>query len=182
IEDRTVVIKNALRAVTVMHVPIQNGDPIDLLVLLLRISRGDGDVVEKTETHRAIRRGVMARRPDGHKRVFGRAFDYSVYRATRGARSAHRSFQRFARHHRVRVQITTALADRFFDVFEMLRRVTGLNIAASGFVGFDLDDPGPQIFIAAPYVDRHAIAFGPLRMMLPGLMFFENRMVNHGGV
>src|SRR5438067_11494104 len=63
----------------------------------------------------------------------------------------------------------------------MLGSVTGLNIAASGFVGFDLDDVGPQIFVGPQRIDRHAIAFGPLRMLRPGIMFFENRVKNYGG-
>src|SRR5207249_12083988 len=48
IEDSRIFIKDALRAVTVMHVPIDDGDSLDFFISLLCVPRGHGDVTEET--------------------------------------------------------------------------------------------------------------------------------------
>ena len=56
--------ERVLGPVSVMDVPIQNQDPLDL-VLLLYVDRGDRDVVEQAEAHRAIPLGVVPRGSHG---------------------------------------------------------------------------------------------------------------------
>ena len=53
-KHRRVVEENPLRAVAVMNVPVDDRNAFDLLVAILRVTRGDRDVVEKTKAHRAF--------------------------------------------------------------------------------------------------------------------------------
>ena len=79
VEDRSIAIEDILRAVTVVDVPIDDrhlGDP----VLLLRVARGDGDIIKQAETHAAIGRGMMAGRPHGAERVGCFAFNDGIHR------------------------------------------------------------------------------------------------------
>ena len=55
--------EHSLRAVAVMHVEIDHRDPLHAPPAA-RMHGGDGGVVEQAEAHRAVRFGVMARRPD----------------------------------------------------------------------------------------------------------------------
>ena len=76
-----------------MNIPVENGDPVNFLVLLLRVPRRYADIVEKTETHRSIRCGMVAWRPDGYKRILYRALDHRVDCATCGSGAAQGSFK-----------------------------------------------------------------------------------------
>src|SRR5262249_25136446 len=82
VEDRRIVVEDALRAVTVMHVPVEDRDALDVFVSLLGVARRHGDIVENTKTHGPIRRGVMSRRPHRDKGIPGSAFDYQIDRLT----------------------------------------------------------------------------------------------------
>src|SRR5437879_12740136 len=66
-------------------------------------------------------------------------------------------------------------------MFEVLRRVAGLNVTASRFIGFDLDDVGPQFRIAAQRIHHNAITFGLFWMPWAGVVRLENGMMNYGG-
>src|SRR5207253_45821 len=69
IEKRSILIKDALRAVTVMYVPIDDGDSLDLFISLLCVACGHGDIIEKTKAHRSIGCRVMARWPQWHEGI-----------------------------------------------------------------------------------------------------------------
>jgi hypothetical protein len=60
----------------------------------------------------------------------------------------------------------------------MLGTVTGLNVAAAGFVGFNLNDVGPEILVGPQRFDGDSIALGSLRMIWTGVVFFEDRVMN----
>ena len=77
-----------------MHIPVDHGDAFNFFVPGLRIARSDGDVIKKAKTHRAIWRGVMARRTHGHKRIAGFTCRHCIDGATCRARSAKRCFER----------------------------------------------------------------------------------------
>src|ERR1051326_3707648 len=83
--DARIVVKNSLRAVAVMNVPIDDRDAFDLGIVLLRITGSDGDVIEQTETHRAFFSRVMTRRTHRHERVVDLAFHDQLNRLTRSA-------------------------------------------------------------------------------------------------
>ena len=120
IKNRWVVVKDPLRPVSMVNVPIQNRDAFDFFMSLLRVTRGHTYVVEKTETHGPIGRGVMARRPHGHKGIAGGPVDHQIDRLTRCTRTAQSGFQRLAGNHRVGIQVAPTFAHNLFDMLKML--------------------------------------------------------------
>ena len=68
------MLHQRLRAVAVVHVPVDDQNPAQAM-LLLGPTCGEGDVVEQAEAHAAADGGVMSRRPHGAKCVFGLAAD-----------------------------------------------------------------------------------------------------------
>ena len=56
-----IVLEAVLRAVSVVHIPIEDQDAWRS-ELRLSHARSDRDVIQETEAHRAVRLGVMARR------------------------------------------------------------------------------------------------------------------------
>ena len=70
IHHRLVGPENLLRAVAVMHVEIDDRNARDA-VMVLRMARGNGGIVEQAEPHRPRRLGVMAGRPGRDKGVGG---------------------------------------------------------------------------------------------------------------
>src|SRR3954453_4079366 len=127
----------------------------------------------------------MTRRPHRHKCISSRSLNHCIDRPARCAGAPHSSLERRPGYHRVRVQISAAFTNGLLDMFEMLWRVTGLNVRASGFVRLDFDNVCPECVIAAQSVDYHTVTFGPLRMIRAGVMLFEYGMMNdcgrHGG-
>ena len=67
-KDRSIFVKDVLRAVAVMNVPIDDGDMLGS-VDRLRMARGDGDVIENAKAHAARLARVMAWRANGTKRI-----------------------------------------------------------------------------------------------------------------
>ena len=59
-------VERRLRPVAVVQVPVHDGDPIDLAE---RPGRGDGNVVEETESHGPVRHGMVPWRAHQGKRV-----------------------------------------------------------------------------------------------------------------
>ena len=121
-----------------MHVPIKNRHPLNFLVSLLRIARSDSYVIEETKAHRSIRRGVMSGRTHRHESVLRRAFHHCIDRLARRARSTQCGLERIARNQGVVIKVAFAFAYCFLDMFVVLRRVAGLDVAAPRFAGFGL--------------------------------------------
>jgi len=86
---------------------------------------------------------VMSRWPHRDERVPCRAFHYRIDRLARRARSTQGGLERVTRNQGVVIKITSTVADCFFNVFEVLRRVARLNVASTRFAGLDLHDVGP---------------------------------------
>ena len=61
-QDARLVVERGLRAVAVVHVPVD--DRHALAALFEELRSRDGDVVEQTEAHGSIGRRVMTRRAD----------------------------------------------------------------------------------------------------------------------
>ena len=60
VEHSRILVEDRLRPVAVVHVDIDNGDALEASGE--HRGRGDGNIVEKAEAHRAIRFGVVTRR------------------------------------------------------------------------------------------------------------------------
>src|SRR5258708_32496947 len=122
----------------------------------------------------------MSRRTHRHECVPGRTFHYRIDRLARGARGAQRSLERIARDKSVVIEIAFALADCFFNVFEVLRRVARLNVAATRLAGFDFYNVGPQRGSSTQRINHHAVTLWSLEMIGARVVLFENRMMNYG--
>src|SRR5712691_7184810 len=66
-EDCWVVIENSLRSVSVMHVPVNNRNSLNLRITILRIPSGYSNVIEKTEAHCTLWSRMVARRTHRNK-------------------------------------------------------------------------------------------------------------------
>ena len=86
-----------------MHVEIDNGCAGDA-VTVLRITRGDGGVVEKAEAHRVRGFRVMARRSRGDKSVGGFFADHFVDRVNGAADRAQSRLEAAGRHRGVGIE------------------------------------------------------------------------------
>ena len=103
IHHRFVGPENLLRAVAVMHVEIDDRGARDA-VLLLRVARRDGGVVEQAKAHRPRGLGVMAGRARGDEGV-GRLFGQHLVDGEDGAADrAQRRLERAGRHRGVGVE------------------------------------------------------------------------------
>jgi hypothetical protein len=130
-----------------MHVPIDDCDPLDFRILLLRITRRDCYVVEETKSHRTFFRRVVSRRPHGNKSILDLAAHYQINGLTWSAGRASRSIKRTHRHHRILIKISGAFTHDSFDVLVKLWRVSGLNITTRRFPRLNLAEFGPEFSI-----------------------------------
>ena len=130
IHHRFVGPENLLRAVAVMHVEIDDRGTRDA-VLLLRVARRDGDVVEQAKAHRPRGLGVMAGRARGDEGV-GRLLGQHLVDGEDGAADrAQRRFERAGRHRGVGVEPHHAFLGRGFaqldDVVHRMAQRDGLD-------------------------------------------------------
>src|SRR6476659_6398597 len=93
-KHRAVVIKNVLRTVSVVDVPIGDQNPLDA-VLALGVAGRDGDIIENTKTHPLIRTGVMARWTHGSERVDGFLLEHRIHGIHQPACGTKRHIPRF---------------------------------------------------------------------------------------
>ncbi len=68
VEHAGIVVEAPLRPVAVMHVPIDDQQPLEA-VACAQVARADGDVVEQAKAHGPIRLGVVAGRPNEREAV-----------------------------------------------------------------------------------------------------------------
>jgi hypothetical protein len=76
--DSGILLDDCLRPVSVMHVPVNDQNPLEP-VAGLRISRGKTDIPEQAESHCAASEGMMTGRTDGTEGPWRNAFDSAVY-------------------------------------------------------------------------------------------------------
>src|SRR4029450_11050767 len=77
-EHRAVRIKNLLCSVSVMDVPVNDGDALHRVGFLC-IARRDGNVVEEAEAHRCGWPGMMAWRTHGTESVLGATAQHGIH-------------------------------------------------------------------------------------------------------
>ena len=141
--DRRIGVENSLRAVAVMHVPVEDRDALDLRIVLLCVTRRHRNVIEQTKTHRSFFSRVMTRRTHGNESVLYLATHNQINSLARSSRRVSRCVERTHRDDRVRVEITGAFAYDTFDLLVELWRVSRLNIAARRFSRLHLHETGP---------------------------------------
>ena len=124
----------------------------------LRVAGGDSDIIKKTEPHRPLRGGVMARRTHWQKSVARLPAHHRVNRPARRARGPQGSIEGVKRNNSIRIQVGRAFPDDSLDVLEMLGRVTGLHIATCCFLRLDLEKFRPQFRVRAQRVHHDFIA------------------------
>ncbi len=82
-----IIPEDVLRAIAVMHIPIDDGDALRA-VGALGMARGDGNIVEKTEAHGPVLLGMVAGWSHGDKGILGLAAHHGIHRAHRTAERA----------------------------------------------------------------------------------------------
>ena len=76
-KDARIGVEDILRSVAVVNIPVRDQNPLNV-VLALRVTRGDCDVVVDAEAHSARRRCMMTRRPHRAECVLCLARDHGI--------------------------------------------------------------------------------------------------------
>src|SRR5262245_46431133 len=105
-----------------MNVPIDDRDAIDLRIVLLRVPRGDRDVIEQTEAHRSFARRVMTGRTYRNEGVLRFAFHDQIDRLARRPRTMFGRIERTHRNDRVGIEIANTFTHYTFHLFIELWR------------------------------------------------------------
>src|SRR5690606_6669570 len=103
VEDTRILVEDVLRAVAVMHIPVDDQDALDA-VFRLCSTRRDRDVVEQTEAHCAIRGRMMSGRTAQRERGPRAAAHDEVDGIDRTARGGCRRIPGRRRHDRIGVE------------------------------------------------------------------------------
>ena len=112
VEQVRVVPEAVLRAIAVVHVEVHHGHALQAMPFT-RMQRGDGGLVEDTETHGTVGLGMVAARARGAEDVPGLLLHHVVHARAGRAHAAQHRLQRARRHDRVApVQHLVALARR----------------------------------------------------------------------
>src|ERR1041385_3974601 len=112
--NRRIGVEDSLRAVAVMHVPIDDRYTFNLAVLILSVSRRDGDVVKKAKAHCPFMRCVMSWRTDRNKCVADLAGHYQINCLTRSSCGVSSRVKRIHRNGRISIEVTNSLGDCSF--------------------------------------------------------------------
>ena len=166
--------ERGLRAVAVMHVEIDHGDPLGP-VPGPRMLGGDRDIVEKTEAHRTVGLGVVSGRTDAAKRIGDLAGHHRIGGAYRGAYPMENSAQRAGRHDLIAIDMDHAAIrssgpDRL-DMGHWMHPGYGLILA---FGRLFARQAGEQLVAEHLLKGPHPIR--PLRMAGAGIMIEKARM------
>ena len=107
-----VVPENVFCPIAVVHIEIDHGDSLEK-PYFTGMKRTDGDIVEKTKSHRAIGRRVMSRRTYRAEGVLHLPIRDAIDRAHNGARCAQRGFARTGRHRCIGIDERKSVLPRF---------------------------------------------------------------------
>ena len=102
------ILDQRLSAVAMMDIPVDDENALQSM-FLARVVRGDGDVAEQAESHRAIVDSMMTGRPDGAKAARMHATDCEVDRGQHAPGSRRRRLPRPTAGDGVGVESPTAL-------------------------------------------------------------------------
>ncbi len=123
VHDAGVAPEDVLRAVAVVDIEVNDGDTLQS-VYGLRVTCGDGGVVEDAKTHRRRRFGVVAGRPGDDESVVGPRADDLVDGEGCPTGRAQRRFPCARRHRRVGVELHDAHARaRLFERRDIVARM-----------------------------------------------------------
>ena len=162
VEHARIVPEDVLRAVAVVHVPVDDGDALGAM-RLLRMAGGDGGVVEQAEAHGRRLLGMVAGRARRHEDVVGAAGEHVVDGGVGGADGGQRRLPAFRAHHGVGIDALDAgLGDRGAHLVDEGLRVGIDNRGRVAFRGEHAVERGELLVV------QHALdgpqAVGPLRM------------------
>lgn len=152
-----IVVKHRFGAVAVVHVPVHDGDFLQIFAaLLLQIARGDGHVVKQTKTHRAIVQAVVTRGAQEQERSLDFAGENSVGRGEARAGRQSRRFVRLRADDRVAVEITAALfRAHAIHGLHVGRIVAQTDLFDGGRTAFQLREIGIVAGRLEAFADRH---------------------------
>ncbi|CAN5395732.1 hypothetical protein BH10PLA2_BH10PLA2_12010 [soil metagenome] len=123
---RGIGVEDILRAVTVMHIPVDDQHAIEPVLLASMCSR-DGDVVEKAKTHTGFRRRVMSGRPNQAECSVIDATNDVIDCGHAGTGSIQGDLEGRWRNNSVRIQIAAAAFGQEFGAFVNLRLMNSEN-------------------------------------------------------
>jgi len=66
-------------------------------------------------------------------------------------------------------------------MFEVLRRMAGLNLGALRLVGFNFNGSRPKLYVTTQCFHDNGVTLGPFRMAGAGVMLFKDWMMNDSG-
>ncbi len=137
IKDPGLVPKDVLRAVAVVHVPVQ-----DEYALALGQQGGcrHRHIVENAKTHRPVGRGVMAGRPVSHEGVAATGGRQRLHRRQGTASRQQRRIPRSRADHRVLVERATPGGAKILQETQVLLLVGFFQLFIGGSPGRELDD------------------------------------------
>jgi len=146
--DVGLILDQGLRAVPVVHVPVDDQDSLQP-VLSLRVACGYRDVTEQAEAHRPVVNSMMAGRANGAKTTrvhpLGREIDSREEAANRGGGGLPRA----AAGERIRVEPATTLLRYQMDGIDVAAIVRQLDLLDRGVATFDVLDAVKELWILA---------------------------------
>ena len=158
-----------------MHVPVH--DQHARLGELLRVPRGDDDVVDETEPHGARRERVMPGRTGGGESRAGR--DRPLHGADGHPRCGDSCGPAVGAHHRVGIEHAAALTGHALEVVEVARRVDALERRPARRPRLTPLDARPHVR-RAQRVEHGHDAFGAFRMAGPGVVMLARGVEQDG--
>ena len=177
-KHRIIRVENILRAVAVVHVPIENRDSLDA-VDGLRVPGRHGDMVEKAEAHGAIRRRMVSGRSHRAKGVI----DASGQRRIDGVHHATR--RQSGNFPRTRANAHVAVGERAFAVrdrvehgFDVTRIVRATELVDRGQPGRNFFEFRGQV---GEGVEQAIDSLRRLRVIPACVVFLENRIEQQAG-
>ncbi len=176
-----VIVEDALGAVAVVNVPVEDRDPLDLFVVVLCVSGGDGDIIENTETHRVFGRRVMSRRAGGDKGVLRFALHHGIDPGTGSAGREQCRIERLHRNCGVGIEPVEPVLHRSFDTFVMLRRMRREDEALRSLFRRDLVQARPQVGVTAECFHHGLVTHRGFGMPRPGIVLLIDRMMDECG-
>src|SRR4051812_25985665 len=91
-KHRSILVKNILGSVAMMHIPIRNEHFSDFM-FCLRVTRSDCNVIEKAKPHAFDRGGMMPRGTHNAESVLHFALDHRIHGAHYPSRCQKRHFE-----------------------------------------------------------------------------------------
>jgi len=138
VEDRGIFVKDLLRSVAVVHIPIDD-EHFLYSFDTLQIPCGNRDIVEKTKPHSPVDPGMVAGWPDRAKGVVNCAGADRIGGGNSGAARKQGGFKRFFRNNGIRVDMLKCRPGKFLYRIYQVLCVNGLYVFTRASGGSDID-------------------------------------------